>query len=120
MNNLDKFYKLTYKLLSPFHIGLNQRSFSNMTRCYMPGFTISGAIIKNYCIFKQYNINEFIEKNLENIFFSSFFIKKDNKIFYPNVSSKKIGDISYNEFEPNFIEIRQSTSIDPEKLNAKE
>lgn len=117
---VNKYVKLNYSLNSPIHIGFNKSGFVNKTRYYIPGYTIAGAMVFNLSNVINLPIDTILNKSMEYLFVSTFFFKDNSTVFFPNLKDHQMGNLDTYDFESKYLQIYQSTSIDPSTYTAKE
>ncbi|MGC1119526.1 MAG: hypothetical protein WBA22_00410 [Candidatus Methanofastidiosia archaeon] len=112
-------YRLTYKALSPLHIGYKQIGFLKTTRYYITGRAVWGAVTANVTrhlidtpTSNDYErVGEFVRENIRSTY---FFPKVESTVYcfiYKN-EELKYGDLSKNQFEKTFIHSFVSTALD--------
>lgn len=112
-------YKITYKALSPIHIGYKSIGVLETTRYYITGRAVWGAMtaaVTRYLIdaptSEDYTrVGSFVKKNIRATY---FFPTVNNTLYCPAYEFKEIkyGDLSKNAFEKTFIYSFVSTALD--------
>lgn len=112
-------YRLTYRALSPLHIGFKQIRFLKTTRYYITGRAVWGAVTANVTrhlidtpTSKDYQtVGKFVKKNIKSTY---FFPRVDNTIycFACENDELKYGEFSEHQFERTFIHSLVSTALD--------
>ncbi len=111
-------YEVTYKALSPIHIGYKSIGILDTTRYYITGKAVWGAITASATRHlidtpgkEEYKyVGEIVRKNIRTTY---FFPKVENTVYYPVYEKGELryGGLSKNAFEKIFIYSFVSTAL---------
>ena len=116
-------YLITFKLLTPLHIGFHKVMHLFRTRLYVPAKPFWGALTaKMTRYFKSNNYCDIGNALKEVMRFGYFYLSDGKEIFIPKYEEKgiKYGKLSRIEFEKKFLYSLTSTAIDPYSSTAEE
>lgn len=117
-----KWYQITFKQMSPIHIGEKNYGVLSETRLFIPGWTLWGALVNSYGKFKGSKAEVFEEgkKIFENI--TCFYPKINNELMFPKFKDGELymGNISEKQFRINYTDVLVSTAIDSSYISAKD
>lgn len=117
-------YKLVYRAVSPIHIGWHTLGYIKLTRLYVPGRPLWGAITANLTrmsgimdkgAYKR--VGDFVR---DNIFTSYLFPAPDGESPSIRPDFSKKGERAQVEFERRFIGSTGQTAIEPQNLTAED
>lgn len=118
-------FSLTYRAITPLHLGCHPLGFIRRTRYYVPGWTLWGAItaqLTRFCYPKASGstyeeVGQFVADNLPT---SYAYILVNGKLASPRFRKGRLfyGDLLMAEFEAQFVASLGQTAIAPESLTA--
>lgn len=118
-------FSLTYRAITPLHLGCHPLGFITRTRYYVPGWTLWGAItaqLTRACFPRAAGRNyeevgQFVADNMPT---SYAYIQVEGKLTCPKFENGQLryGKLSPAEFEARFVTSLGQTAIAPESLTA--
>jgi len=113
---MERIYKIVLKALSPIAVTKRQYNILFLTECFIPGWTVWGALVKLYAIKVKDGDYRKAQKDWQNARLTNFYVMdEDGKIYLPKKEGNEIkwDDLSTNEFAQKFIASEIKVSIDP-------
>lgn len=115
-------YQLTFKIVSPLHIGFHKVMHLYRTRYYVYGKLLWGAVTAKLTKLLESDyqvVGAFLREAMR---FGYFYISAQNEIYLPKYTEEglKFHTLTISNFEKKFIYSMASTAIEPNSLTAEE